>query len=488
MKKYWIILSMLLALTGCEEANEIFGYDEFFDYSMEVDGSYYEGPVYVDATSWGAMAYVHENFVNKGARLLVSEADNAEGGWEIDVTSNVVVINEPMTAGVRYYYCLCFPEGWIKSEIKSVVTLDVSALSLQIGQVGDSVVCTMQESINPAFIQEKGFKLWIGNNELKFVVDGERFAFSVPEVANRYSMAGDWRVYAYVQTLNAYHRSYDLFVDFSEIVSDDIHINRGDIQLSAISEETIDDVDYLKCTVTGYVDSVYFYKDWDDESQSRFYPDKKKIHGDGTMTTYYVKKRFFRDVRMKAFYKISWNDDLSDYYSTYGSSGSYTPKQFNIRSLDDFLDFVKRQYSSDKINVSLLTDITLPSDIRLSIDLAYVTLDGNGHTLDEVSYFPLFRNIWYSTVKNLKIGTDQTIYDVKKGTSSLSTTDNEVPGYFLWNESDYITFENCEVRGTFEVSGREDFQLHYINHWEDESQLAGLKDYTHTKYVTTSND
>jgi hypothetical protein len=88
----------------------------------------------------------------------------------------------------------------------------------------------------------------------------------------------------------------------------------------------------------------------------------------------------------------------------------------------------------------------------------------------------------------LKIGTDQTIYDVKKGTSSLSTTDNEVPGYFLWNESDYITFENCEVRGTFVVSGREDFQLHYINRWVDVSQLAGLKDYTHTKYVTTSND
>ena len=490
MKNFWKIVGLLLILTGCEEANEIYGYDEIynlFDYSLEVEGQYYEGPVYLDATSWGAMAHVHDKFVNKGARLLVSEADNAEGGWEIDVTSNMISVNE-LSAGVRYYYCLCFPEGWIKSEIKSVVTQDISALGLLIEQKGDSVFCTIQDKISSAFIQEKGFKLGSDYSEIKYVVEGERFAFSIPEVVKEYSVRGGMLVYAYVQTPNGYHRSYELGVDFGQSVSGNNSINREEITLSAISEETIGDVDYLKCTVTGYVDSVYFYKDWDDKPQNRFYPDKKVKNEDGTMTTFYVKKRFFQEVRMKAFYKISWNGYLSNYSTRDKSSVSYTPKQFNIRSLDEFLEFVKYGHSSDEIYVSLFTDITLPSDMRLSINLAYVTLDGQGHTLDGVSYFPLFRDIWYSTVKNLKIGTDETVYEVKKGTSSLSTTSNEVPGYFLWDDSDYVTFENCEVRGTFKVNGREDFCLHYVNYWQDENKLAGLSDYTKTEYVTTSNN
>lgn len=485
MKKCWIILSMLLVFIGCEEANEIFDYDDYSDFRVEVDGLHYEGPVYVDATNWGAMAYIHDKFVNTGVRLLVSEAENAEGGWEFDITSNVVVINEPMSAGVRYYYCLCFPEGWIKSEIKSVVIPDVSALIMKIEQVGDSVVCTMQESISSAFIKEKGFKLSGVNDGAKFVIEGERFAFSVSDVANRYSLVGNWSVYAYVQTLNTYHCSNNLFMYFNEVTKDNNHINKRGIKLSAISEETIGDVDYLKCTVTGYVDSVYFYKDWDDEPQNRFYPDKKVVNEDGTITTYYVKKRFFQDVRMKAFYKVSWYDDLSDYFSTNSSSESYTPTKFNIRNLDDFLEFVRHQGLYDaQIYFSLLTDITLPSDMRFCMDLANVILDGNGHTLDGVSYFPLFRNT--GTVKNLKIGTDETIYNVKKGTSSLSTTTDEVPGYFLW-DSGYITLENCEIRGVFKVSGREDFHLYNVGHWHGAIDLNGLNDYTKTEYVT-SND
>ena len=75
MKKY-LFLGLILILTGCQEANEIFGYDEYLydEIIINEDGQelYYPGPVYIDATSWGSIAYVSDKYVNKGIELLIS--------------------------------------------------------------------------------------------------------------------------------------------------------------------------------------------------------------------------------------------------------------------------------------------------------------------------------------------------------------------------------------------------------------------------------
>ena len=137
--------------------------------------------------------------------------------------------------------------------------------------------------------------------------------------------------------------------------------------------------------------------------------------------------------------------------------------------------------------------------MRMSLNLRSVTLDGNGHTLDGISFFPFFREIYNTTIKNLKIGTDATVYSVKRGTYSSSTTYSDTPRYLLTEESlsYYATLENCEIRGTIQVYGREDFYISedYSNYWSDEEKAAGtfdvdgyivrvpgLKDYTKTEF------
>ena len=503
MRKYWLI-GLLLALVGCEKANEIFGYGESVGngaYSSIVVGeNYYDGPVYIDATSWGSVAYINEEYINKGIKLLISQADNAEGGMEIDVTSNAIII-DGMSIGTQFYYCLYMPQKNIKSEIMTVVVPDesVSALNMEIGQADDKVMCTVLDSINSVYIEEKGFKIL---PDIKIVIEGKDFAFSIADAIQKYGLKEGFAVYAYVHTADAYHRSYDLHVDLSEISLDSVKVNREEISISAISEETIEDVDYLKCTVTGYVDSVYFFKEWMDEPYNRIYPDKVITNDDGNVTTFYAKKGFYKEVRLKAYYKFDWGG--SWYSDQTNESDLYTPTQFNIRTMDEFLEFVSwtdRSWDVDNFYISLLTDITIPSDMRLSIDLSRLILDGNGHTLDGISYFPLFSE-WHNSlisVKNLKIGTDETVYNVKKGTSSLSTTDNGVPHFFLSNGDvgNYVTFENCEIRGTFKVAGDSYFYMSYD--YLEEGQTAvtgdgyiewipGLKDYTKTEYVTITND
>ena len=495
MKKIWFI-GLLLTLTACNEANEIFEDGEYEgDSSLNNEiivmengyERYYEGPVYIDVSNWGAVAYIGDKYVNKGIKLLISEANNAEGGKVIDVTSNTIVITglELMT---QYYYCLVMPNGEFKSEIKSMVMPDMSALEMYIECERDSVICTILDSINSVFIVDKGFRLI--NADVKCEVKGSRFALSISDLRNKYHVGGSISIYAYVQTSNAYYRTEEIIFGVGG------NVNVVDVEISEISEETLDNVDFLKCTVVGYVDSAYFNRGGYDEVANRIYPDKVVSNEDGTMNTFYVKKGFYEDLYLRAYYKRIYGEDSLIYWNENITSCSYTPTHFNIRSLENLLEFVSwnryRGYGGGYM-VSLLTDITVPSDTRLCIDLDDLTIEGNGHTLDGISYFPLFRGFINSSVKNLKIGTDNTVYHVKKGTNSLSTTSNEVPCYFLSENYDVPNhvFENSEVRGTFKISGKNDFYLTY-GYNEDQvvrtgdgyiERIPGLRDYTKTEYV-----
>ena len=363
------------------------------------------------------MAYVSDYYVNKGIELLVSESSDAEGGKVIEVKSNSIPVND-LGVNKQYYYCLHIPEAGIKSKIKKVVVPDVSALNLSIEVRNDSVYCHLEDSISSSFIQEKGFKI---NGTHKYVVDGNKFAFSIPEVVKQFSITETFLVYAYVQTANTFGNSGTIHVDLDHSSTgtdtDSLNINTEDITMSDITEETIDDVDYLKCTITGYVDEVYFTQGRH-ENYSQIKPDKVVTNDEGTVSTFYIKKGLYRDIYCRAYYK-KYYYDYSEYYDTYSKeSNGYTPTQFNVRSLDDFLAFTSFEgdYFYDEneneyfTTLTLLTDITLPSDMRMGLNWVRLTLDGNGHTLDGISYFPFFRNINETTIKNLKIGTDNTVY------------------------------------------------------------------------------
>lgn len=512
MKKY-LFLGLILILTGCQEANEIFGDEEYLydEIIISEDGEdrYYPGPVYIDATSWGSIAYVSDKYVNKGIELLISETSDAEGGKVLEVNSNAIAIND-LSANTQYHYCLYLPDAGIKSQIKQVVVPDVSALDMILSHVGDSVFCTIEDSISSSFIQEKGFRIY-GYDEYKCVATGKKFAFSIPEFMKENGITDNYfsfHCYAYVQTSNAYYRSGEKYFQWegssssdSETDEDtgsetDDRINKEEITISDITEETIDGVDYLKCTVTGYVDDAYF-----GVYDGLYYtkkPDKVLSSGDGKVTTFYLKKCIFREVNFQAYYSYYSADR---YYRESKQSSDYTPTNYNVRSLDDFLEFLSfegvRFYDENEneyyTTLTLHEDITLPSDLRLSFNWSRLTVEGNGHTIDGISYFPLFRSISDVTMKNLKFGTDESVYDVKKGTNSFSTTSSETPGYLL--SSYYNKFKNCEIRGTIQVSGRDDFYITpgYQNYWSEEDQAAGtfdgyivripgLKDYTKTEF------
>lgn len=509
MKKV-LLLGLILILTGCKEANEIFGGDEYWERNNEIvifeknNEYHYEGPVYINATSWGSVAYVSYDYVNCGVQLLISESSDAEGGKVLEVDGMVITI-DGLNPNTQYYYCLMIPESGIKSEIKKVVVPDVSSLYMTVSREEDNVVCWIADDISPTFILERGFKI---NNEFKYVPTGEEFAFSIPEVMQEFGITSDrLSCYAYVVTPNSYHRTREstFQVNDSLWVNGVQNVNNEDIAVSNITEETIGDVEYLKCTVTGYVDEAYFTQGWYDNN-SQMNPDKVVTNDEGTVTTFYLKKSFFTEIRLVAkyrrYYEDPWSDNKWRQYSK--ESYSYTPTNYNVRSLDDLLEFAtanRDSYDIAFITLTLHTDITLPSDIRINLNLENVTLDGNGHTLDGISYFPLFRSTYGATIKNMKIGTDQTVYDVKKGTSSVSTTSSETPGYLLTEGDSYshsgnnYTMENCEIRGTIQVSGRDDFYVtkDYLYYWSDEEKAAGtfdgyivrvpgLKDYTKTEF------
>ena len=515
MKKY-LFLGLILLLTGCQEANEIFDYDKYWELNPDGESiivmdngyeQYFEGPVYINATSWGSMAYVSDKYVNKGIELLISETSNAEGGKVLEVNSNAISIDD-LKVNTQYHYCLYMPESGIKSRIRSVVVPDVSALSMEVTLEGDSLFCVIEDSISSSFILEKGFRIYY-HYEFKHVVTDKKFAVSLPELKKEYGIEDNpfgFHCYAYVQTSNAYFRSTPKDFQWEGSSSsnpgtdeDSLRINTEDITISEITEETIDDIDYLKCTVTGYVDEAYFTQGWYD-NYNQMKPDKIVTNDEGTVTTFYLKKGFLRNVCLTVCYKLGeksvWGDGY-DYYTREKSSYSYYPTQYNIRTQDEFMELITKELDgTDTIN--LLTDITIPSDIRLNLNLENVTLDGNGHTIDGISFFPFFREIYNTTIKNLKIGTDATVYSVKRGTYSSSTTNSDTPRFLLTESSlnnNNVTFENCEIRGSIQVYGREDFYISedYSNYWSDEDKAAGtfdgyivrvpgLKDYTKTEF------
>jgi len=524
MKKY-LFLGLILILTGCQEANEIFGDEEYLydEIIISEDGEerYYPGPVYIDATSWGSIAYVSDKYVNKDIELLISETSDAEGGKVLEVNSNAIPIND-LSANTQYHYCLYLPDAGIKSQIKQVVVPDVSALDMILSHVGDSVFCTIEDSIPSSFIQEKGFRIY-GYDQYKYIATGKKFAFSIPEFMKENGITDDYfsfHCYAFVHTSNAYYRSGEKDFQWegssssdSETDEDtgsetDDRINKEEITISDITEETIDGVDYLKCTVKGYVDNAYFTQGWHD-NYSQMEPDRVETNDEGTETTYYLKKGIYQEIRLKVFYKIYWNYEYGLYDESEKESQYYTPKEYSIRSLDDFLAFASFEgdyYYDENDNqyyttVTLCEDITLPSDLRLNLNWSRLTVEGNGHTIDGISYFPLFRSVSDVTFKNLKFGTDKTVYEVKKGTGSFSTTSSETPGFLLsesiWYSYYYssCTLQDCEIRGTIQVSDRDDFYItpDYQNYWSEEDQAAGtfdgyivripgLKDYTKTEF------
>lgn len=489
MKKSFL-LCILMALTACDGAYDVYGY---WDYDLEAYGAIhviengyerqYDGPVYLNATSWGSIVYVSDTYVNKGVKLLISESDNAEAGLELDITSSSIIVGD-LNPGVRYFYCLTIPGSGIKSEIQSVVVPDVSSLSLRLESKDDKMTCSIEEDINEAFIVEKGFML----GDVKQVVTGYDFSCSYAEMLKIHSWNSEIQVHAYVQTLNAYYRSDESYVRLIYYDAEDGNRNTRDITFSTITQETIDGVDYLKCVVTGYVDSAYFYRDYSNVDNI-FYPDKTEVSEDGKTTAFYLKLGFYENIRLYAHYKLNnWNETAS--------SASFTPTHFKIHSVDEFLDFFvwnSKRYNRDATVVSLLTDITVPANTRLCMRLNHLTIEGNGHTLDGISYFPMFRETSYAVIKDLKIGTDATVYDVKKGSYSLSTQDEDTPQYLLTDETG-IGFENCEIRGTIRVSGRTDFSL--MPYYEPNEStvvgdgyveiVSGLKDYTKTEFVTNT--
>lgn len=518
MKKY-LFMGLILLLTGCQEANEIFGYDEYLydEIIINEDGEerYYEGPVYINATSWGSMAYVSDKYVNKGIELLISETSDAEGGKVLEVNSNAISIDD-LKANTQYHYCLYMPESGIKSRIRSVVVPDVSALSMEVTLEGDSLFCVIEDSISSSFILEKGFRIYY-HYEFKHVVTDKKFAVSLPELKKEYGIEDNpfgFYCYAYVQTSNAYYRSPQMPFQWEGSSSSDpgtdddsSRINTEDITISEITEETIDGVEYLKCTVTGYVDEVYFTQGWHD-NYSQMQPDKVESNDEGTETTYYLKKGIYNEIRLKVFYKLYYNYEYGYYFDREKQSSYYTPKNYKVRTLDDFLAFAyfEGNYYYDEneneyyTTLTLCEDITLPSDMRLSLNWSRLTVEGNGHTIDGISYFPLFRTFNNVTIKNLKFGTDETVYEVKNGTCSYSTTSSNTPSYLLMENGHHSSyygsyFEDCEIRGTIQVSGRDDFYItpDYYYYWSDEDKAAGtidgyivcvpgLKDYTKTEF------
>ena len=487
------LLCILMALTACDEAYDVFGYE---DYDLGAYGAIhvmengyeqqYDGPVYLNATSWGSIAYVSDTYVNKGVKLFISESDNAEAGLELDITSSSIIVGD-LNPGVRYFYCLTIPGSGIKSEIKSVVVPDVSSLSLRLESEDDKMTCSIEEDINEVFIVEKGFRWESENGWNKYVAEGSDFSFPLKEMVTKYGLTGNLHIYAYIQTSNAYYRSDDTYIGISEY-DEQGNCNTEHITFSDFTQETIDGVDYLKCVVTGYVDSAYFYKDYSNVDNI-LYPDKTEVSEDGKTTAFYLKLGFYENIRLYAHYRLNnWNETAS--------SASFTPTHFNIRSVEEFLDFVvwnSNGYYRDETVVSLLTDITVPANTRLSIRLSELTIEGNGHTLDGVSCFPLFQFYSSSSIKNLKIGTDATVYEVKKGSYSLSTQDEDPPRYLLTHQTG-CRFENCEIRGTIRVSGRTDFSL--MPYYEPNEStvvgdgyveiVSGLKDYTKTEFVTNT--
>jgi len=495
MKKC-VLLAIVLALTACEKANEIFGFEET-DLSV-VNGAIivmedgrereYDGPVYLHATSWGTIVYVTDIVVNKRVKLLISESADAEGGRELDITSSVMTIND-LNSGVRYYYCLVVPETGIKSQIKSIVGPDVSSLRLQLVEEGDKVSCVVDKEISEAFIEEKGFM--VGQHRL--VVEGPDFSFSMEEVARKYGLKGRVGVRAYLQTSNAHYHSDFVYLDFDTYTSEDT-FNTEAVSFSEFTEETIGEVDYLKCVVAGYVDSAYFYKGEYPFAENILYPDRTEVSEDGKSTAFYLKMGYYDEIRLRAFYKFQ---EEESYWESSKDSEPYKLTHFNVRTADEFLAFVtwnSGRYYWDEIVLTLLKDITIPTHSRFCMRLNYLTIEGNGHTLDGISCFPLFYETSSAVIKDLKIGTNETVYDVNETSYSLSTTEKRFPPCLLVDGID-IRFENCEIRGTIRVSGSTNFSL-MPYYKPNESTVvgdgyveivSGLKDYTKTEYETTTN-
>ena len=495
MKKYIGMITFVLALFGCDEANEINEFTDDYDEYYWTDGSgvnhnlVWDGPVVVNASSWGSVVYVADAYVNKDITFLISENESAEGGMEIPVTSNTLTLSG-LTSNLKYYYCL-ISSTFGKSEIKNMVVPEASSLSMSIEDDGDYIICTVEEEILDTLIVEKGFRWWGDSSkegDCKYIVsdrmaessDGDK-SFKVAKA----ELPQCQRMYAYIQTENGYFKTQEIYLS-----SDEENVS---VSFSEITEGE----EYLECTVTGgRQENVYFYV-YSDGEHKYLQPTSVDSCDDGSYIVS-LKKGYYHSASVRYGY---WYED-DNWFTTGAESEEYTIKQYPIYSINDLVmaTSVLDAYYWDNDSYGyrelvLQNDIRISSDERVSIALGNFILNGGEkrYKIDGFAFYPLFRN--GGTVKNLIIGSDTTEFYVDKGKSGLSTTNTDTPRYFLSN-SDDLLFENCELRGSIKVYNQSSFYIspayYYYYLWGNDTEtgtedhlevVTGLKDYTTIEYL-----
>lgn len=466
--RYLLLFSVLL-LHSCEKANEIYSPDE---YLFEEDGenfrSYDNGPVYLEATSWGCMAYIHPDWVHNDYVFYVSEMEDAEGGIEIPVTSKSMFVSG-LKANTQYYYCLYSKTTKSKTNIQSVLVPDISTLSLSLEEDDEYFKCIIGEEINEELIIEKGFKVYSNDKWESFIITDGAFQLAKSEI----KAINVSRIYAYLLTEGGYFKSWETYWDN--------HDSLEEPQFESFSEVKENGADYILCKIYNVQkDAECLFKIRDAQYTERYLsPTSMKWLGENYVEVK-LKKDFFKSIQVV----VRKYDNGVWYYEH--TSDEYEITEYSIYTTDDFLNFVinlRNTWLDVPKTVTLYTDVVIPAKSRMRIDIVEnLTLNGNGHKITGFSSFPFFHTI-YGFIKNLQIGSKDETYVVKKGTDSEKTNASSYPSYFLYGFEFESNFIDCSLKATVEVWDNKYFTL--FPGYSSEKTVSGLEIDVDMIYKTT---
>lgn len=239
----FVCIALLQSCGVSEMVNDIEEAEELADYTDWLN----ELPVSV-ATSelWDTKVWFPEEAYNRHLTFLLSERQDAEGGFEIPVDDEVHPL-KGLKSNTPYYYCLRSDSVPVKSVVRTFNTPYFSPIELGLVEEEDRIRCEIYTDIPKESIIEKGFysdedKSW------KYVVEGDDF--SIPRDSMLYSIAAYLVMkegMAYSQMWKGYTPSFGpiteiyqgnalllqceirgaLYGEFEVLVSDDIKHNLG---------------------------------------------------------------------------------------------------------------------------------------------------------------------------------------------------------------------------------------------------------------------
>ena len=206
--KQWLCSFVCIALLqscGVSEAiDDIEEQERLADYTDWLD----ELRVSV-ATSelWDMEVWFPEEAYNRHLTFLLSERQDAEGGFEIPVDDQVHPL-KGLKSNTPYYYCLRSDSIPVKSVIRTFNTPYFSPISIGLVEEENRIKCEIYTDIPQESILEKGFYSEEDNN-WKYVVEGDDF--SIPRDSMLYSIAAYLVMeegMAYSQMWNGYAPSF----------------------------------------------------------------------------------------------------------------------------------------------------------------------------------------------------------------------------------------------------------------------------------------